>query len=185
MSTVELLDSLRVPPGFGDGQDIHVTAQFISPATSPAPPPPAKEKDDSETRSMTIRELGLEKELDMHRYGKVVGIAYKKGRLYVPSYQNGNVSVYQAETLELLKEFSCNACHIYDIAVLSNGNMVLAQGKYSKLSILSNRTGAVVKEKTVAYSTKVSNAVWRVMEAGLARVSRGPSMRGWPCFLPF
>lgn len=100
-----------------------------------------------------FREIKPLLEKDMHNYGKIVGLAYHDNRLYVPSYQSGNISVLSTPDLKLESEFRCPNCHIYDIGVTSNGDMVVAQGKSQKLTKI-DKTGKIVKEAKLDYSTK-------------------------------
>lgn len=86
--------------------------------------------------------------------GKVVGLGYRSGLLYVPSHRSGNISVLETPSLRQIDEISCASCRIYDVDIMSNGDLVVAQGARKKLTKISRESKKIVKEITLPYSTK-------------------------------
>ena len=70
--------------------------------------------------------------------GKIVGLAYHDDQLYVASNRGGKIAVVDAQ-MKLIRTVVCDKCSIFDIDVLSSGNIVVAQGARKVVSILDGR----------------------------------------------
>ena len=69
--------------------------------------------------------------------------------LLVASHDGGSVAVLRTPSLRLAEELPCPDCRIYDVAVLPDQHIVVAQGKRRKLSKLRPE-GGIVKEVSLA-----------------------------------
>lgn len=136
-STVEVLDPLRAA-GTNEIEPVQGIVHTV---------------DSDPNSNANFREIKAVVEKDMHSYGKIVGLAYRNNRLYVPSYQSGNISVLSTPDLKLEAEFRCPNCHIYDVSVTTNGDIIVAEGKSEKIAKI-DKNGKFIKDIKVDYSTK-------------------------------
>ncbi len=88
------------------------------------------------------------------KLGKVVGLAYSNKQLFVASHQNGKIVVLSTPDLREVRTIECKECQIYDIAILSTGELIVAQGARKRITKLNPITGEVTAETQTTYSTK-------------------------------
>jgi hypothetical protein len=70
--------------------------------------------------------------------GKIVGLAYHDNQLYVASNRGGKIAIVDAQ-MKPIRTVTCDKCSIFDIDVLTNGNIVVVQGARKVVSILDGR----------------------------------------------
>uniref|UniRef100_A0A914XS59 Adipocyte plasma membrane-associated protein n=1 Tax=Plectus sambesii TaxID=2011161 RepID=A0A914XS59_9BILA len=98
--------------------------------------------------------LQLVHEKQMTQYGKVVGLAHRDGLLYVGAHRAGKISILSTPDLKSVDEFPCKDCRIYDMDIMKDGSLVVAQGMGQKLTKIDMATKEISKEVSLDYETK-------------------------------
>lgn len=143
------------------GQAIPVVDVIATPNTKPSRPKLVLNKPkneqiglDSDKNSLNISTLSAVAEKNMKGLGKIIGMGVSKDkRLLVPSFTTGKITALSLTNLATQAEYTCNGCTVYDVAVMSNGDMILSLGKQKKLKRLSS-SGTVLSEVPLQFSTK-------------------------------
>ncbi|VDP14524.1 unnamed protein product [Soboliphyme baturini] len=88
------------------------------------------------------------KQVDMIKYGKIIGIAFRNHRLYVASYSSGKIVVFSTPRLNVVKVITSFGPFIYDIAVLSDGSIVATSSKSGFILKYVPSSNTIVQQKS-------------------------------------
>uniref|UniRef100_A0A5S6QSX2 SMP-30/Gluconolactonase/LRE-like region domain-containing protein n=1 Tax=Trichuris muris TaxID=70415 RepID=A0A5S6QSX2_TRIMR len=101
----------------------------------------------------SARGLRLAREMDLKRYGKIVGLALRNHILAVASYSYGTVGLIEPDSMHMLAELECEGCNLFDLDIMRSGDVVAVDSKHEKV-IKMRTNGERVAERHVHGANK-------------------------------
>ncbi|KFD60939.1 hypothetical protein M514_12226 [Trichuris suis] len=93
------------------------------------------------------------KELDLRRYGKMVGLSLRNHVLAVASYSYGTVGLIEPDSMHMLAELVCEGCNLFDLDIMPSGDVVAVDSKREKV-IKLRTNGQRIAERHVHGANK-------------------------------
>ncbi|KRZ14824.1 Retrovirus-related Pol polyprotein from transposon TNT 1-94 [Trichinella zimbabwensis] len=98
-------------------------------------------------------QLVMVNELELDHFGKASGMTLRNHILAVCSYTFGQIVLFEPETLKKLTELNCDGCTLFDLDIMSNGDLVSVDAKHEKV-IKMRSTGERLAERHVHGATR-------------------------------
>ncbi|KRZ27903.1 hypothetical protein T4B_12050 [Trichinella pseudospiralis] len=98
-------------------------------------------------------QLVMVNELELDHFGKASGMTLRNHILAVCSYTFGQIVLFEPETLKKLTELNCDGCTLFDLDIMSNGDLVSVDAKHEKV-IKMRSTGERLAERHVQGATR-------------------------------
>ncbi|KRZ97841.1 hypothetical protein T08_12753 [Trichinella sp. T8] len=98
-------------------------------------------------------QLVMVNELELDHFGKASGMTLRNHILAVCSYTFGQIVLLEPETLKKLTVLNCDGCTLFDLDIMSNGDLVSVDAKHEKV-IKMRSTGERLAERHVHGATR-------------------------------
>ncbi|KAL1241073.1 Tripartite motif-containing protein [Trichinella spiralis] len=98
-------------------------------------------------------QLVMINELELDHFGKASGMTLRNHILAVCSYTFGQIVLLEPETLKKLTVLNCDGCTLFDLDIMSNGDIVSVDAKHEKV-IKMRSTGERLAERHVHGATR-------------------------------